>query len=90
MKAITPASPPVQRRGHHGCAMYCRRCKYPLRQIPPPVCPECGGLFDPADPSTFLRSPSERWEIAGSIVTIAIVGATIGGAIVAAMCVFVH
>ena len=32
----------------------CLRCKYILDWLPEPRCPECGRLFDPRDPSTFL------------------------------------
>lgn len=43
----------------------CLRCGYLLRGLSGTCCPECGGIFDPADPSTFaphVKSPTfYRW-----------------------------
>ncbi len=33
--------------------MFCLKCRYPLKELPDPRCPECGRPFDPLDPSTF-------------------------------------
>ena len=33
---------------------FCAKCRYPLRGLPEPRCPECGEGFDPYDPHTFL------------------------------------
>lgn len=33
---------------------FCAKCRYPLRGLPEPRCPECGKAFDPSDPHTFL------------------------------------
>ena len=32
---------------------YCLSCNYPLTGLPSNVCPECGRVFDPADPATM-------------------------------------
>jgi len=34
--------------------MYCRQCSYPLLGTPPGPCPECGRLFDPGNPDSYL------------------------------------
>ncbi len=33
--------------------MYCLKCKYDLRRLPEPRCPECGTPFDPTDSATY-------------------------------------
>ena len=33
----------------------CPACNYSLQSLPAGPCPECGRLFDPADPSTYQR-----------------------------------
>jgi predicted amidophosphoribosyltransferase len=33
--------------------MYCKTCRYDLRGLPEPRCPECGNEFDPNDASTY-------------------------------------
>ena len=38
----------------------CLRCGYRLRGLSAPVCPECGGEFDPQDLSTFDHDPRGR------------------------------
>ena len=38
----------------------CRSCGYRLRDLPDPVCPECGRGFDPADPKTYVANPERR------------------------------
>ena len=35
--------------------MFCRKCGYPLGGLSENRCPECGRLFDPAAPRTFLH-----------------------------------
>jgi rRNA maturation protein Nop10 len=41
---------------------YCRKCGYDLRSLAENRCPECGKAFDPANPSTFSKSPRGfRW-----------------------------
>lgn len=46
---------------------FCANCRYPLRGLPEPCCPECGQSFDPHDPHTFLvagqrpMGPIARW-----------------------------
>ncbi len=37
---------------------FCLRCYYDLRGLPEPRCPECGRLFNPADPRTYSPTPS--------------------------------
>lgn len=52
---------------HFATGTYCRQCGFDLRGQPPdaPRCPECGRVFDPADPKTFRNRPlhgaSWRW-----------------------------
>ena len=36
---------------------YCRGCFYPLRGLTTPRCPECGRVFDPANPKTMHVGP---------------------------------
>jgi hypothetical protein len=36
-----------------GAAPTCLACHYAVTGVPTPRCPECGGAFNPADPSTF-------------------------------------
>ena len=36
---------------------YCRKCGYELCGLPEPRCPECGRLFDPANPQTTRARP---------------------------------
>lgn len=35
--------------------MYCRSCHYNLRRLRSTGCPECGTLFDPTDPDTYIQ-----------------------------------
>lgn len=37
--------------------MYCQKCSYSLNGLDRNRCPECGRLFDSADPNTFRRKP---------------------------------
>ena len=37
--------------------MFCRRCYAPLNVNESPRCPNCGRLFDPTKPLTFLQRP---------------------------------
>lgn len=49
--------------------MYCRDCRYPLRDLDVHRCPECGSAFDPNDPDTFDRSlPNSRWLIGLAVI----------------------
>lgn len=36
--------------------MYCRACRYDLRELESRVCPECSRVFDPENPRTYLQS----------------------------------
>ncbi|MCH7702587.1 MAG: hypothetical protein IID37_12960 [Planctomycetes bacterium] len=38
----------------------CRSCGYRLRDLPDPVCPECGRGFDPGDSKTYIADPDRR------------------------------
>jgi len=38
----------------------CANCRYPLRGLPKPRCPECGQPFDPLNPETFLFDRQRR------------------------------
>jgi hypothetical protein len=46
---------------------FCLKCRYPLRGLPEPRCPECGTVFHPNDRHTFLVAgqrpigPTARW-----------------------------
>ncbi len=42
--------------------MYCRKCHYPLWDLPEPRCPECGTQYDPEDPGTFLLEQPSRFD----------------------------
>jgi len=43
-------------------ARYCAHCGYNLEQLPEPRCPECGHIFDFADPKTFRpEDPGVGW-----------------------------
>ncbi len=39
--------------------MYCLGCQYDLRGLPERRCPECGRAFDPQDPATYLKVPTQ-------------------------------
>jgi hypothetical protein len=39
--------------------VYCRNCSYPLRELVSAKCPECGRVFDPEAPDSYLPQP--RW-----------------------------
>jgi len=41
---------------------FCAKCRYPLRGLPEPRCPECGSEFDPANACTFLVA-RQRWAL---------------------------
>lgn len=69
----------------------CLGCDYPLLSLPVNCCPECGRVFDPADPRTmrtprspggialfFLKPPSKRLNVA--IITTAILSILSGTA----------
>jgi hypothetical protein len=34
----------------------CRKCHYPLKELPQHRCPECGCEFDPADSTSFVTT----------------------------------
>jgi hypothetical protein len=39
--------------------MFCKSCHYALQGLSEPRCPECGGVFDPNDPTTYIV-PTKR------------------------------
>ena len=41
--------------------MYCRKCKYHLRDLPEHRCPECRRPFDPHDPRSYLSGLKPWW-----------------------------
>lgn len=52
--------------------MYCLKCKYDLRRLPEPRCPECGTVFDPADSATYARAATSSGKLLpGLLVTFA-------------------
>jgi hypothetical protein len=63
----------------------CLVCGYSLRGLPEPVCPECGRVFDPADPATFkdLDEPTlwSRWARPPSIIEMIIAAVIAAGVI---------
>jgi len=40
--------------------LFCARCRYELTGLPNTYCPECGTMYDLADPSTWYTSPTGR------------------------------
>lgn len=42
--------------------LYCRSCGYQVVGLSEPRCPECGRLFDPDNPRTFLQHP-KAWRV---------------------------
>ena len=47
----------------------CRECRYPLRGLTTPRCPECGTTFDPKDDETYhdpVKGPLE-WQPAAAL-----------------------
>ena len=48
--------------------MYCRICRYNLRSLEGPACPECGRAFDPDDPSSYDSVPSWRRACTATLV----------------------
>jgi hypothetical protein len=50
--------------------VYCRRCKYPLDHLKSPTCPECGGGFNPDDPSTYLPTLAEPKDKLGEVMVV--------------------
>ncbi|UCF34575.1 MAG: hypothetical protein JSV78_04585 [Phycisphaerales bacterium] len=52
----------------------CLGCGYMLRDLPEPVCPECGRSFDPADPTTYDPNPPgsrrRRWIKRGVVAAV--------------------
>ena len=51
----------------------CLGCRYMLRGLEHPVCPECGRAFDPADPATYL-DPQRRQEFWARVQSILLPG----------------
>lgn len=41
--------------------MFCRRCKYNLRNLSANACPECGEAFNPYVPQTYLTTDLPWW-----------------------------
>lgn len=48
--------------------MHCRNCKYDLRGQEEHRCPECGRIFCPDDPDTYLSVIPERLRVMASVV----------------------
>lgn len=65
--------------------MRCKTCRYPLEGLtgPPHRCPECGGEFDPNDPSTFddqaFHMPAWLRSLLLILLFLSILCAAIGG-----------
>ena len=36
---------------------FCLKCRYVLNHLDQPRCPECGRVFDPANPATYAKTP---------------------------------
>ncbi len=43
--------------------MYCRKCRYDLRQAASGRCPECGRAFDPLLSETYRENPKNKVEL---------------------------
>ena len=60
-----------------GAVLFCRRCGYPLTGLTAQRCPECGTVFDPASPRTYVRHPGtplrRRWARRATAVSISVV-----------------
>ena len=68
--------------------MYCRDCNYRLIGLTVPRCPECGGVFNPHDRSSFLATPpGPLVEATNVLFYMAVVAA--GALVVSALTVFV-
>jgi len=48
----------------------CRVCGYPLLKLPEPRCPECGTVFDPANPATMDFNRPEWFHLLQKPVTV--------------------
>ena len=60
-------------------AARCKTCGYALRGLCDPRCPECGGPFDPNDPTTYAvgrpkRFLDKRWTVVVPCCILAVVG----------------
>lgn len=54
--------------------MYCAQCGYDLRAARAGACPECGGAFDPRDPSTYrTRRPATARRLGPYLAVVAMV-----------------
>lgn len=70
--------PPIHRTltRESDCVMYCRSCQYDLAGLGAGRCPECGRLFDPADPTSFDRRRRGPQAIIGIGLAL-LIGATV-------------
>lgn len=72
-KSARAASPHDDSGATYNPPMFCKTCRYDLRELTTDCCPECGRAFDPANPETFdrrddylihlLRNPMRRASI---------------------------
>ena len=74
-------------------AARCKTCGYALRGLGDPRCPECGGAFDPDDPTTYTEECPKgvldnRWTILLPCCIIGVVGNLLLGIPIRALVLF--